>query len=199
MEQLKEQREQDGLASLTIIESTKLNLNRTIFQADEGHNSKQTAVKYRSNFHLFLNHIKIYDLDVLLDLGKEAIQELVIKYARSLRDNPRIVRDKKTGQNREEKYSYATVHSRIASVLYFFENNDIELNRRKIRRYYPPDESTNDDKLYTIEQIQTILSVCDLRTKAMIHLMFSSGVRIGALHTMRIGDLIPVTYQGQDL
>ncbi len=199
MEQLKQQREQDGLRSRTIIESTKLNLNRTIFQADEGHNSKQTAVKYRSNFHLFLNHIKIYDLDVLLDLGKEAIQVLVIKYARSLRDNPRIVRDKKTGQNREEKYSYATVHSRIASVLYFFENNDIELNRRKIRRYYPPDESTNDDKLYTIEQIQTILSVCDLRTKAMIHLMFSSGVRIGALHTMRIGDLIPVTYQGQDL
>ena len=106
MEQLKQQREQDGLDSRTIIESTKL--NRTIFQADEGHNSKQTAVKYRSNFHLFLNHIKIYDLDVLLDLGKEAIQELVLKYARSLRDNPRIIKDKKTGQNREEKYSYAT-------------------------------------------------------------------------------------------
>ena len=59
MEQLKQQREQDGLLSRTIIESTKLNLNRTIFQADEGHNSKQTAVKYRSNFHLFLNHQNI--------------------------------------------------------------------------------------------------------------------------------------------
>jgi integrase len=135
----------------------------------------------------------------LLDQGKEVLQEMVIKYAKSLRDNPRIVKDKKTGQERQEKYSYATVHNRIASVLYFFENNDIELNKRKIRRYYPPDESTNDDKLYTMEQIRRILSVCDLRTKAMIMILISSGVRIGALHTMRIGDLIPVTYQGQDL
>ena len=91
------------------------------------------------------------------------------------------------------------VQNRICTVLYFLENNDIELNKRKIRRYYPPDESTNDDKLYSIEQIQKILSVCDLRTRAMIHLMISSGVRIGALHTMRIGDLIPINYQGQDL
>ena len=125
-------------------------------------------------------------MDVLLDLGKEAIQELVIKYAKWLRDDP------------IKNYRYSTVQNRICSVLYFLENNDIELNKRKIRRYYPPDESTNDDKLYSIEQIQKILSVCDLRTRAMIHLMISSGVRIGALHTMRIGDLIPVNYQDQD-
>jgi integrase len=170
-----------------------------IFLVDEGHNSVQTAAKYRNNFNLFLYSVGIHDYDVLLDQGKEVLQEMVIKYTKSLRDNPRIVKDKKTGQERQEKYSYATVHNRIASVLYFFENNDIELNKRKIRRYYPPDESTNDDKLYTMEQIRRILSVCDLRTKAMIMILISSGVRIGALHTMRIGDLIPVTYQGQDL
>ena len=123
----------------------------------------------------------------MLDLGKEAIQVLVIKYAKSLRDDP------------IKKYSRATVDNRISTLFYFFENNDVELNKRKIRRYYPPDESIKDDKLYSEEQIRKILSVCDLRTKAMIYLMLSSGVRVGSLHSMRIEDLIPVTYQGQEL
>jgi integrase len=114
----------------------------------------------------------------LLDLGKEAIQELVIKYARSLRDDP------------VKKNSRGTVNARISAIFYFFDNNEIELNKRKIRRYYPADESVNDDRPYTSEEIQQILSVCDLRSRAMILLMASTGVRIGSLHSMRIGDLI---------
>lgn len=160
---------------------------RLIFQVDEGHNSKQTEDKYRNNFKHFKDYVRIHDLDVLLDLGKEAVQELVIKYTKSMRDDP------------VKKYKRGTIHNRISSVLYFFENNDIELNKRKIRRYYPPDESTNDDRPYSIEEIQRVLSVCDPRTKAMIYIMLSSGVRIGSLHTMRVGDLIPVSYQGQEL
>ena len=35
---------------------------RLIFQVNEGHNSKQTAIKYQNNFNLFLNYIKIQDL-----------------------------------------------------------------------------------------------------------------------------------------
>jgi integrase len=158
------------------------NAHRLIFQVDEGHNSKQTADKYRINFKYFLDYIHIYDHDVLLDLGKEAIQELVIKYAMSLRDNP------------DKKYARGTVSTRIAPLFYFFENNDIELNRRKIKRYYPSDESVNDDRPYTVEEKSRMLSVCDLRTKAMILLMASSGVRVGSLHTMIMSDLTPLQF-----
>ena len=85
-----------------------------IFQVDEGHHSQFTANKYRVDFRHFLDYIKIQDLEVLLDLGKDAIQELVIKYAKSLRDNP------------DKKYSRSTVNNRIAAILYFLDNNDIE-------------------------------------------------------------------------
>jgi hypothetical protein len=115
---------------------------KNIFQIDEGHNSKKTAAKYRTNFRLFLDYIKIYDLDVLLDLGKEAIQELVIKYAKSMRDNS------------EKKYSRGTIDNRVSAILYFLDNNDIELNRRKIRRYYPPDESLRDDRSFRFECVK---------------------------------------------
>ncbi|MGH9984149.1 MAG: tyrosine-type recombinase/integrase [Nitrososphaeraceae archaeon] len=180
-----EQQQQDQQQQQEVTKEKK----RLIFEVHEGHNSKQTADKYRTDFRLFLKEIKIYDLEVLLDLGKEALQELVIKYIKSLRDNPRIIKDKKTGQKREEKYSRSTVQNRVAAIIYFLENNDIELNKRKVRRYLPPDESTNDDRPYTVEEIQCILSVCDLRTRVMVLLMASSGMRIGALHSLRIGDL----------
>lgn len=110
-----------------------------------------------------------------------------MKYTMSLRDNV------------EKKYSRGTVNNRIAPILYFLDNNDIELNRRMIRRYYPSDESTHDDRPYSLEEIQQILSVCDLRGKAIILLLASSGVRIGALHTVQIGDLTPLTYNGSNL
>jgi hypothetical protein len=110
----------------------------------------------------FLDYVKIYDLQVLLDLGKEVIQELVIKYTKSLRDDP------------VKRYSRGTVNACISAIFYFFDNNEIELNKRKIRRYYPSDESVNDDRPYTIDEIHRILAVCDLRMKALILLMASS-------------------------
>ena len=112
---------------------------------------------------------------------------MVINYAKSLRDNP------------EKKYSRSTVTNRIVAVLYFLDNNDIELNKRKIRRYFPSDESVKDDRPYSYEEIQRVLSVCDLRTKAMILLMVSSAVRIGFLSSMQIGDLQRIQFQNSIL
>lgn len=158
--------------------------SRLIFQVDEGHRSQYTANKYRVDFRHFLDFVRIHDLDVLLDLGKEAIQELVIKYTRSLRDNP------------EKKYSRSTVNNRVSAILYFLDNNDIELNKRKIRRYFPSDESTKDDRPYTIGEMQRIISVCDLRSKAMILLMVSAGLRVGALSGLQKGHLTEMDFQG---
>ena len=186
------QQQDDRTINLPVPESgTSINVERRkqrlIFQVDEGHKSKQTAIKYRNNFNHFLNFVRIHDLDVLLDLGKEAIQDLVIKYVLSMRDDA------------EKRYSRSTVNTNVAAILYFLESNDIELNKRKLRRYYPSDESTNDDRPYTTEEISKILSVCDLREKAMILLMASSGVRIGALCSMQISDLTEVDFQGSKL
>jgi len=63
-----------------------------------------------------------------------------------------------------------------------------------VRRYFPSDESVKEDRAYSVEEIQQILPVCDLRSKALILLMVSSGVRVGATHTMQIGDLAEIRY-----
>ena len=166
---------------------------RRIFLITDGHRSKQTCEKYRNCFEHFLDYIRIHDLDVLLDLGKEAIQDLVIKYVLSMRDNP------------DKRYTRSTVNTSVAAILYFLDNNDIELNRHKISRYYPTDELSSSvsydynnyyDRPYTTEEIQHIISIgcSDLRSKAIILLLASSGIRIGALTSIQIGDITETTY-----
>jgi hypothetical protein len=74
-QEVKSSEKANELLSFDKVVSTSANSNDDdIFRADEGHKSKKTAVNYRNNFRLFLKFIKIYDLQVLLDLGKEAIQ-----------------------------------------------------------------------------------------------------------------------------
>jgi integrase len=55
--------------------------------------------------------------------------------------------------------------------------------------HLPPDESTYCDRPYTSAEIAQVIISCDLRTKAIVLLLCSSGMRIGALPDLRIGDL----------
>ncbi|MGI0043905.1 MAG: hypothetical protein ACRD47_09355, partial [Nitrososphaeraceae archaeon] len=115
---------------------------------------------------------------VLIDLGPKVIQEMIIKYLIEMRDL----------QNKKR----STINGQCTAILHFLDMNDIEVNRHKIKRHLPYDESTRDDRPYTTKEIQKMLSTAgDLRDRAMILLMASSGVRIGALSSMQIGDLTP--------
>jgi site-specific recombinase XerD len=71
------------------------------------------------------------------------------------------------------------------------------LNPDKAKIKLPPDERIRRDRPYTLQGIQKMLSVCSrIREKTMIHLLTSTGMRIGALHTLKIGDLAKPTTKG---
>ena len=63
---------------------------------------------------------------------------------------------------------------------------------RHFRMHLPSDEFDyrNDDRAYSHKEISQILKACDARVRMMILLLCSSGMRIGALHSLQIGDLI---------
>lgn len=146
-----------------------------IYPVTEGLQSPQTAAKYKMNFAHFLDYIKIPDLQVLLDLGPKIIGEMIIKYVIYMRD--------------EKKRSRSTINSHCAAILRFMDMNEVDIKPSRIKRHFPPDESTHDDRPYTTGEIQQILSVCDLRNKAIVLLMSSTGMRIGALPLLQIGDI----------
>jgi integrase len=149
-----------------------------IYPVTEGLKSPYTKVAYRRNFNHFLDHIKIHDLQVLLEYNPKIVESFIIDYVRHLRDI--------------EKLLHMSIRVHIAAIFHFLDMNDFDLsngNKRKIKKFLPSDESTHDDRCYTTKEISRILSKCDERSKAIILLMTSTGMRIGAIHTLKIGDL----------
>jgi integrase len=75
------------------------------------------------------------------------------------------------------------------------------VRRKKIAKFMSNDDTpaagegggfVKFDKPYTHQQIARLLEFSDLREKAIILLMASSGMRIGALPLMKISDLTPI-------
>jgi site-specific recombinase XerD len=90
--------------------------------------------------------------------------------------------------NRE--LSSSTMKIFLAAVKNFFEMNDIEnIKWRKLKRFMGEKTPENEDRCYSHEEIQTLLNIADLRLKATILLMASSGMRIGALPHLVLGHL----------
>lgn len=71
--------------------------------------------------------------------------------------------------------------------------NDVILNWKRIKKYIGSDKTGNEiigkDRGYLLEEIQQILNFADQRVKAAFLILSSTGIRIGALGTLKIGDL----------
>lgn len=152
-----------------------------IYQVTDGLRAKHTKRTYRNAFGQFLRDgAKTTDLQLLLDHKPRVLEQMIIGYIESLRDKGR---------------THRTIALHVAAILHFFVTlNDTPLNKRKITRFIPPDEeSTHADKAYTADDILRVLNVCDIRTKVMVLLMASTGMRLGALPVLRVGHLIPIS------
>lgn len=77
---------------------------------------------------------------------------------------------------------------RCSGILHFFKINDINLNIVKISRFLPEDESERygKDRPYSAPEVERILEKCDVRSKVVVYIMVSTGMRIGALPSLRI-------------
>jgi hypothetical protein len=77
----------------------------------------------------------------------------------------------------------------LAGVQSFLESNDIVvLNWKKIAKYYP-EQVTNNLRAYTKEEIAKFLSMADLRDRCLILLMAYTGMRVGAIKSLKIKHL----------
>ena len=96
-------------------------------------------------------------------------------------------------------YSYSSL--KLAAIMAFYSINDLQLNRKKLGKFLGEEVKRQKDRPYTLEEIHRMLDVADERGKAIILLLTSTGMRIGALcglsfrHLQRIEeyDLYKVT------
>ena len=100
-----------------------------------------------------------------------------------------------------EKLSFSTIHVRLAAIFNFYTINRVHIDRRYISKFKPPNRKRHKgDLAYTAKQIGKLLesSNTDLRARMIILLLASTGMRIGALHSLTIGSLIPIKLEGYD-
>lgn len=149
-----------------------------IYDVIEGLKSSHTKRAYRLGFDNFLKiTIKSDDIRALLDTKQNVIESKIIDHITYLKDVQHL--------------SYLSIQVHLSGIFHFFEMNGYYLNTKKIKRFMPPDESDyySRDRPYYINEIEQILLKCDIRARVAVLIMVSTGMRIGGLRELQIGDL----------
>lgn len=150
---------------------------RRIYQVIDGLKSPDTRRTYSHAFKHFIEiTVKNDDLQALIDTKPSVIESKIISHIEYLKDI--------------KKLKYWSIQVYCAAILHFFEMNDVALNTKKIKRFLPADEGHyQGDRPYSTDEIVKILDRCDIRSRVIILLMASTGMRIGALPGLRLSDI----------
>jgi site-specific recombinase XerD len=139
--------------------------------------SQFTQVTYKSGLKKFMRFCEVEKMEDLLQADQKQIQMKVEDYVYYL-----------TG-----KINPNSVPTQLAPVFLFYDVSDVILNKVKIKRMYPAKRKVQGFQAYSREQIKEMLSNSKKkRSKAMVLVFVSSGIRIGGLVGLRMKDIIDV-------
>lgn len=136
--------------------------------------SQSTRKSYTYCLEKFLVHYNT-DLDQFLKLSQDEMTNLIIKY---------LVDNKISNQYKN------LINSTLKHAC---EINDVVLNWKKIKKFINYEKTGNEtngrDRGYTDIEIQKILEFSDQRMRTAFLILASTGIRIGALQSLRINDI----------
>jgi integrase len=89
----------------------------------------------------------------------------------------------------KKEKSYPAIRNYVSAVLAYYKINDVILNTTKINKFMPSISRVRKDRAYTHEEILTLLSIADERMRVIILLLASSGIRIGAIQSIKLSAL----------
>ncbi|MCE2498559.1 MAG: hypothetical protein J4F28_06170 [Nitrosopumilaceae archaeon] len=149
----------------------------------KGFNSGATKEQYAKKLSQFLEMSRMGP-DALLEEAVQnprAVQGLIIDYVESQRD----------------RVSGSTIGLSVSALKHFFAMNDAEdaISWKKITKIMPRVRKTGSDRAPTIEEIRQMMEAADTRTKCIILMCSSSGIRVGAFDGMVWGDVTPMPAQ----
>lgn len=146
----------------------------SLLMFQESLRSKESVKVYTFLVEKFIKYHNLKDFDSVVSLDKKEIQKLVETY---------VIHIKKT-------VSPNTVPSQANAIKTFLEANDIDLNWRKIKRLYPAMVKRSGSSAYSTNDVKRMLEVStQIRNKAIIHFLASTGARIGALPELKLKHL----------
>jgi len=137
----------------------------------------------RKSYQIHMNKFFEYahtDYDGLVKLPKNEIEDLIFNYIVALK-----LKTEKTGKPSPNSYN-----PMMCPIQTFLEQSDILLNWKKLKRYYPAKVPVSNQLAYTTEHIQEMLKMVNCpRDVSFVHLLASTGVRIGAVYDLTCEDI----------
>lgn len=91
------------------------------------------------------------------------------------------------------KHTPYTVSIYLSVVRSFLQYNDVlNLNWRRVQSVVPPKRIVGNDKAPTLEEMRTGVKHAGARGRALLTVMASSGIRVGAWHWLTVADVRPM-------
>jgi integrase len=149
--------------------------------------SPKTRFEYIRSLRYYMAWLK---LDVLSDNSSSSYDKLLQKDPKLITSD--IIEFIIYLKDRR-KLSPATVTTYISAIRHFYDMNDIDqLKWKKINSFKGEYYNVVEDRPYTREEVKVLVDRADLRNRAIILLMSSSGLRLGAIPELKIKDLTPI-------
>lgn len=137
-------------------------------------NSAETREQYEYCLTQFLKYCQM-NLESFLKSPQDEISNLIVSYL----------------LQRNVSRQYRVVI--FSAIKHACEMNDVVLNWTKMKKFIRTDNRDNSingkDRGYAHEEIQKILEFSDQRSKTAFLILASTGIRIGALQSIRLSDL----------
>jgi len=137
---------------------------------------KSEATKQMYLFYMkkFMHFVEVDNMQQLLEADQKTIQEKVEDYVFYLKP----------------KMNPNSVPTQLQSILLFYDMNDVVLNKVKIRKMFPAKIKKMGFKAYTREDVSKLLANTNRsRTKSIIFVLSSTGMRVGGLTKLKIRDV----------
>lgn len=137
------------------------------FYTIKSEETKQTYAEYLRYFEKFTgkNMLKV------LKMTPAKIQDLLKEYVIDMRDR---------------KLSSSSITGRLAPIFSILDLNDIVVNKKKILKFVGERKRTFKDEAYTSEDIEKMVDVSKSRTKLIILIYASTGMRRSALLDLKL-------------
>ncbi len=90
----------------------------------------------------------------------------------------------------DRKLSYSTVNNTTAAIRLFYVANGVYLAFwESLKSIKGKNKLIIKNRTYTVDELKSLIEYADLREKVAVLVMLSSGIRVGALARLRVGDL----------
>lgn len=167
----------------TVISQDRLRKVREILK--EVNLAQATKDTYGKKYRQFLRFLKISDAE----------------FTRQASKNPEFVEAslRKYSEKHKDKVSGSTIRGFRDSVRFFLKMRglDRDVNWGRLNYMMPHSKKVGTDRAPSIEEVRKIAANTDIRLKAVILTMASSGIRVGAFDSLNWGDVEPIKENGE--